>query len=325
MNNPKPPKADFGQERENIMEYPQEVLDTIKEKIIGEAQGMRAANKIVPVDGERMDLDVGDRSIPVVYYPAEQKNRPLIITFHGGGFLFGGNALDNKLWGYLRENLKVNVASVEYRKSPEYQYKEALDDAYDAAVYLIEHADQFGFDAKDVSVYGASAGASLAATLCIYAKKKGKNLFRRQMLMYPFLDSYTDPAEKGRGSLEGPIMYIFNDMHSSHEEAKQSIVSPVYATREELAGLPAAIFCMAENDNLRHEGFTYAKLLAEADVDVSMIQIANMPHGFVENYFSLSEDNDLSFMGEEVIRQLQNGEIEEGTKKCMEFVKEHFR
>ncbi len=306
------------------MGYPQEVYNIVKTQILEEIKGMRAANIVVPVDGTRIDLDVGDRKINVVYYKTEHENRPLLITFHGGGYLFGGNALDNKLWCYLRELLDVNVASVEYRKSPDYQYQEALDDAFDATTYMLEHAEEFGFDPEDVSVYGASAGASLAATLCIYAKKKGKSLFKRQFLMYPFLDCYTDPDSKGEGSLDGPIMYIFNDLHSSHEEAKQSIVSPVFAAREELEGLPRAIFCMAENDNLRHEGFAYAKQLAEAGVDVSMIQIANMPHGFVENQFSLSEDNDLSFMGDAVLRQLENGEIAEGTETCMQFVKAHF-
>ncbi len=64
--------------------------------------------------------------------------------------------------------------------------------------------------------------------------------------------------------------------------------------------------------------------MVEAGVDVSMIQIVNMPHGFVKNQFSLSEDNDLSFMGEAVLRQLENGEIAEDTETCMQFVKAHF-
>ncbi|MEI3340666.1 MAG: alpha/beta hydrolase fold domain-containing protein [Eubacterium sp.] len=153
-----------------------------------------------------MDLPVQDRQINIVYFRAKREHAPLILGFHGGGFLFGGNAMNDAMWSAVRDALDVNVASVEYRKSPDYRYKEALDDAYDAAVYMKNHAEEFGFDENRISVMGCSAGAGLAATVCLHAKEKGGVLFQNQILMYPFLDASTDPDSKGEGNVGGPSL-----------------------------------------------------------------------------------------------------------------------
>ena len=83
--------------------------------------------------------------------------------------------------------------------------EEALADAYDAAVYFQNNAEEYGINKNDISVMGCSAGANLAASACLYANQQKNHLFQRQILMYPFLDSATDPDSKGKGSLEGPI------------------------------------------------------------------------------------------------------------------------
>ena len=116
----------------------EEGYQQLKHQVIEEAKEMRRINRVIPVTGKRYDLDVGDRKINVVFYPASRKNAPLLLGFHGGGFLFGGNAMDDVMWSAIRDRLDMNVASVEYRKSPDYQYQAALDDAYDAAVYSRE-------------------------------------------------------------------------------------------------------------------------------------------------------------------------------------------
>lgn len=90
------------------------------------------------------------------------------------------------------------------RKSPNHKWKEALDDAYDTAYYLYEHSSDLGFDKKHIWVMGGSAGAGLAASVCLYAKQKNTNFIEKQILMYPFVDLHTDPVSKGEGSLQGP-------------------------------------------------------------------------------------------------------------------------
>lgn len=306
--------------------YSKEVLDKVKEQILKETEKMRSANKTVPVSGERIDIPCKNRKVNIVYYRCGKKNAPLVLGFHGGGFLFGGNALNDAMWKSVSEELSVNVASVEYRKSPEYRYKAALEDASETAHYMYLHSDEFDFCKDDISVMGCSAGACLAATLCIYEKKYGLDndglRFRKQILMYPFLDSYTDPDSKGRGSLGGPIMYIFNEMHCLPEEAKLPEVSPVFATGNELEKMPPAIFCLAENDSLKHEGYKYANMLKEAGVDCSVQEYARAPHGFFESGFGKISEEEMDFLGDDVNDMIRSGEIAEISRRALRFIKE---
>lgn len=111
------------------------MVETMKEEILGSIGEMRTANKMVPVSGKRYGLPLPGREINMVYYPARRQNAPLILGFHGGGFLFGGCALDDAMWKAMRDRLDVNIASIDYRKTPEYRYPAPVEDAYDSAVY----------------------------------------------------------------------------------------------------------------------------------------------------------------------------------------------
>lgn len=302
----------------------QELYEKVKKQVLGEAAMMRKINQRITVTGERIDLPVKERKINIVLYRVQKENAPLVLGFHGGGFLFGGNAMNDAQWSAVRDRLDCNVASVEYRKSPDYGWREALEDAYDAAVYLKEHAGDFAFDRERISVMGCSAGACLAATLCIYAKKKGSVRFQNQILMYPFLDSATDPDSKGEGSLGGPVMYIFNDLHCTPEEAVLPEVSPVFAKKEELEGLPHAVFCMADHDNLKQEGYRYAGMLEDAGVSIAVTECKGMPHGFFESGFGEISEEEMNFLGDDVKALIRSGEIARVSAEALEFVAENF-
>ena len=301
----------------------QKIYEEVKRQVIKEAAAMRKMNQIIPVTGERMDLPLEDRKVNIVLYRSGKKCAPLILGFHGGGFLFGGNAMNDAMWSAVRDRLDCHVASVEYRKSPDYQWREALADAFDAAVYLKNHAESFGADPERFSVMGCSAGAGLAASLCIYGKKTEKIQFLNQILMYPFLDLATDPDSKGRGSLEGEIMYVFNDLHRRPEEAELPEVSPVYADRRDLEGLPHAVFCMADYDNLKQEGYRYARMLKDAGVDVAAAGYPGMPHGFFESGFGEISEEEMFYMSDDMKVMIRNGAIAKASEEALEFVAEN--
>ena len=96
--------------------------EEMKQGILAEIAGMRQFNKVAPVSGTRFDIPAEDRSINVVYYRASSPDAPVILGFHGGGYAFGGNALDDAMWSAVSQALDANVASVEYRKSPEHPF-----------------------------------------------------------------------------------------------------------------------------------------------------------------------------------------------------------
>lgn len=305
------------------MGYPRGIIEQVKAAILKETKQMREGNAAAVVTGTRFDIEMPDRKINIVFYPADSDNAPLIIGFHGGGFLFGGNALNDGMWSETGRVLGAAVASVEYRKSPDYQYMAAIEDAYDALCYFHNNAEEYGIDKNRILVMGCSAGANLAAAVCLYAKEKGGPAIEKQILMYPFLDTDTDPDSKGEGSLGGPVMYIFNELHCKPEETKNPLVSPVFASREELVGLPDAIICYAENDNLKYEGMKYAGMLRDAGVGVADMTAEGMPHGFYESGFGPLSKEEEQFLGEEVKRMVIDGTIGKKSAECLLFVKKH--
>ena len=306
------------------MPYSREVLEETKAGMLEAAKGMRLANRYVSVSGERMTIKLPDRRIEAVFYPAEKDNAPLILGFHGGGYLFGGCALNDAMWSETGKVLGAAVASIGYRKSPEYQYMAAVEDAYDALKYFSENADEYNIDKDRISVMGCSAGAGLAVSACLYAKEQGGPPIDKQILMYPFLDCAADPDSKGEGSLGGPMVYVFNELHCNPEEAALPLVSPVFAAIDELKGQPDAIFCYADNDNLKNEGKKYAGMLKEAGVNVAEITAERMPHGFYESGFGEITEAELAFLGDDVKRMVLDGTVAKVSRECLEFVKDNY-
>ncbi len=308
------------------------LIDVAKEEMSKNAHGMRAANKMVPVSGQRHKLPLEGREVEIVFYPALNDDgsriegkQPLIVGFHGGGFIFGGCALDDDMWVAVTKTMHVNVASVDYRMSPDYKWKESFLDSYEALLYLKEHAEEFGFDGEHISVMGQSAGGNLAASVSLWANLKQSIKLDNVVLVYPFLDVYTDPDSKGSGSLTGPMTYAMNELHCDFEDTLNPLVSPVFAEVSMLKGLPNTILDYSEDDNLRFEGMKYAEKLKEAGVAVSENLSGGMPHGFFESGFKTPTEFEMNnLLGEKGPQIVADGSLARKSQEALDFINEHF-
>lgn len=296
------------------------IVDHIKEEFSKQGRMMRQINKMVPIQGERRVIPLADRNIDVAYYSVKKEHAPLLIGLHGGGFVFGGSALDDDMWVAIRDALDVNVVSIEYRKCPDYRWPAPVDDVYECACYLKEHADEYGFDPEEMSVIGFSAGANLAATACLKAKQMGVELYRYQLLIYPFLDMVTPPNEKGdEGCFEPEGLIAFNELYTEPEDRSNILASPVFATKEELEGLPEAVIVLAQKDELQHEGRKYAQMLEEAGVKVTQTLIKDMPHAYFENgYIKDTKGRELN---DWTLKCLADGTMQQACADTLAFVK----
>ncbi len=292
--------------------------EELRRECLAAAAQMQEANRLAEVSGERIVLPLPDRSIDVVWYAARTARAPLLLAFHGGGFLFGGNALNEAMWRALCDALDVNVASIGYRKSPDYKFRAGLEDAFDALRYFRAHAGAFGFDTDRIWAMGCSAGANLAATLCIYAKQRGEAPIRGQLLFYPVLDFGTDPAAKGDGSLAQPLQYLFDELHFDPEDARDPLLSPLYAAPEAIAGLPEAVFFPAAHDSLKTEALRYAEMLRAAGVKTEVHLAEDMPHGFFEVGFGQVSAAELKILGPEVETKVRDGSIAAYCRETLE-------
>ena len=308
------------------------LIDAAKEEMSKNAHGMRAANKMVPVSGQRHKLPLEGREVEIVLYPAlnddgskMEGKQPLIVGFHGGGFIFGGCALDDDMWVAVTKTMHVNVASVDYRMSPDHKWKETFLDSYEVLLYLAEHAKEFGFDGDHISVMGQSAGGNLAASVSLWANLKQSIKLDNVVLVYPFLDVYTDPDSKGSGSLTGPMTYAMNELHCDFEDTLNPLVSPVFAEVSMLKGLPNTILDYSEDDNLRFEGMKYAEKLKEAGVPVSENLSEGMPHGFFESGFKTPTEFEMNnLLGEKGPQIVADGSLARKSQEALDFINEHF-
>ncbi|MBO5521484.1 MAG: alpha/beta hydrolase fold domain-containing protein [Eubacterium sp.] len=292
--------------------------EEMKNKFLAMAGMMGRINRTVPVSGERFSIPAEGREIPVVYYRTKTEHAPLILGFHGGGFLFGGNALNDAMWSAVSETLHVNIASIGYRKSPDFQYRAALEDILAALRYFRSGASQLDFDPARIGAMGCSAGANLAATFCIYARQLNEEPLWKQIMLYPVVDMYTDPAEKEAGTLAQPLQYLFNDLHCTQEEAKLPVVSPLFAETQELRGLPDAIICTAEMDSLKKETEIYAQMLSDAGVKVSLMDAEDMPHGFFEVGFGKVSNAEIEVLGPEIEACVKSGKAALVSRQILE-------
>ena len=283
------------------------------------------ANNLVGTKGERIKLPLKGRDINAVYYRAESDNAPLIAGFHGGGFLFGGCALDDLMWDAVRNALDVNIISVGYRKSPEYKWDISVNDCYESTLYLSEHAEEFGFDCKHISVMGQSAGGNLAACVAMKCNKNRAFKLDNQILLYPFLDLSRDSDSKGPGSFSGIICYVMDYLHVDKKDTRKPFVSPVYARKSMLQGGPKAVMVFCGLDNLRFEAMRFEKKLAACGVDTAALTLDDMPHSYFEVGFKKRlTDLAIEVLGPNGAEMFESGACRKAAEDTLKFLKKEF-
>jgi acetyl esterase len=143
-------------------------------------QAREAAKGFIDLQGEPEDLPTQDRTIPGpageipirVYTPAGDGSKPVIMYFHGGGWVIGDlDVCDNPVRRIANRTGAV-VVSVDYRLAPEHVYPAAFDDSFAATAWVAEHAAELGGDPERIATCGDSAGANLAAAVAIAARDR---------------------------------------------------------------------------------------------------------------------------------------------------------
>ena len=238
-------------------------------------------------DGDAAADSGGGGGIPIrVYRPDTDGPAPVLLFFHGGGWVLGTLDSVDGVCRHLADRTEAIVVSVDYRRAPEHPFPAALDDCWRALGWVSENARVFGGDPTAVSVGGTSAGANLAAATAIRSRAFDGPDIARQLLAYPITnhafdtDSYCENAE-------GPLL-TRADMEWSWAQYLRSPVdgynpfaSPLRAPESLLYGVAPATVLTAGFDPLRDEGRAYAERLDEADVSVTHHHYPRLCHGFL--------------------------------------------
>src|SRR5262249_36596677 len=128
--------------------------------------------------------------IPVrVYRPQGARPLPVLVYFHGGGWVIGSLETHDPLCRHLANAIGSVVVSVDYRLAPEHPYPAAVEDAYAATAWIAQNAALFDGDRRRIAVGGDSAGGNLAAAVSLMARDKGRPHLVFQLLVYPVTDA----------------------------------------------------------------------------------------------------------------------------------------
>ena len=230
-------------------------------------------------------LEIEDRTVPADPDVAVRIYRPdptqgAIVWLHGGGFVMGDLDTDHPWAARLADASGAVVISVGYRVAPEHRFPAALDDAYSALAWTVEHAVELGIDPARIAVGGHSAGAGLAAAVALRARDEQGPPICFQLLNQPELDDrqetwsaqhFTDTPWLTREKVTATWRHYLGSAPASPYAAP--------ARAADLSGLPPAHIATAEFDPLRDEDIGYALRLMEAGVSVELHQWPGTFHG----------------------------------------------
>ena len=213
---------------------------------------------------------------------------PLFVNIHGGGFILGNPEMDDPYMMNVALNANVKILSVDYSLAPESMFPKGLDECYAVIKYAQNNAQVFGIDPQNIAVGGHSAGGNFSAAICLKNSQTKELNIKCAILDYPPLDIYTDPYLKPRGKgfvakvfLHPKRARVFNECYCNNkEERKNPLISPVYASQDELKTFPPALIITAGKDSLCAEAELFRDKLKEAGIDVTHKRFEESPHGF---------------------------------------------
>jgi acetyl esterase/lipase len=252
---------------------------------VAELRARQRSQRVMQVEDRQIPGPAG--LIPVrSYRPPSAQPLPVLVWFHGGGWVVGDLDTTDSLCRVLAEWAGCLVVSVNYRHAPEHPFPAAVDDAYVATCWVATEGAAIGADRARIAVGGASAGGNLAAAVAIQAKSEGRPPLVFQYLVYPVTDGTLglpsmEANASGYGLSRDGMSWYWDQYVPDSDRRLDPLASPLQA--EDLSALPPAFIITAEYDPLCDEGEAYAVRLRQAGVAVRLKLYEGMIHGFLSN------------------------------------------
>jgi acetyl esterase len=240
----------------------------------------------------------GGQAIPVrIYHPKASGTLPVLVYYHGGGWLFGHLDTVDRSIRRLADEAQVIVISVDYRLAPEDPYPAAWDDAEDAFGWAVANAERLGGDKSRICVGGDSAGGNLSVVVTARTQRAGKPSPACQLLYYAAVDNRPVPEMRvdylsarlfwSDFGLDVPFTeYVLSRVFPG-QNLSQPEVSPLYA--DNFAKMPPTLVAAAGFDPLRDCDRAYAQALKQAGVVTRYLEYPALSHGFMQQTAVTSE------------------------------------
>jgi len=245
--------------------------------------------KLASIEDHKITVRDGEQITVRLYTPVRGKTLPVIVYYHGGGWVYGNLESVDAGCQLLADQAQAIVVSVDYRLAPEYPFPIPLHDAYDSLVWVHDHIEALGGDASRLSVAGDSAGGNLATVVAYLATALEGPSLHAQTLIYPVTNvDFSTVSYLAYGEdygLDTQAMQWFSHHYTEEANFTNPLVSPLQL--EEVRNMPKTFIIAAEADVLFDEGLSYAQKLKAAGVVVEHITMSGLIHSYFSkmNYF----------------------------------------
>lgn len=247
---------------------------------------LTARSQILPSDGiTAHDISVDGAAGPLhakVLTPGGSSPKPLIVYFHGGGFVVADSAVYESSARALARETGAVVVSVDYRRAPEDKFPAQHEDALASYRWALKNAASVGADSGQVALAGESAGGNLAVATAIAAKQQGVAMPKHILAVYPLAGgdlntpSYQENAN-AKPLNRAAMAWFFHHAGRAPADALDPRISLVLA---DLTGLPPTTVILAQIDPLRTEGEMLVERLKAAGVQVETQTYPGVTHEF---------------------------------------------
>jgi acetyl esterase len=260
-------------------------------------------NIITPHQKQVLDtiFIVNNLHIPArIYYPTKKSlsgDQPVILFFHGGGFVFGSVEQYNLMVSKLARITGQIIVSVDYSLAPEHSFPAAINDCYSALQWIRQYGSGLGADTTRITLMGDSAGGNLATVVTLMCRDRHTPQPCCQVLIYPavtFLDTeypsmtYFLKEPKQPYVLSEAFLKRVRIAYKGKEgNDRDPYISPLLARLS--SNLAPALIITAECDPLRDSQREYAKKLEAAGVKVEYVEYSGMFHGFLSFHMLLGD------------------------------------
>jgi acetyl esterase/lipase len=200
-----------------------------------------------------------------------------LLWIHGGGYVIGSAAQDDRLCRRFAHRLGVPVVAVDYRLAPKHPYPAALEDCYEAFAWLTRLS---GVDPARVAIGGASAGGGLTAALALLARDRRELVPLFQLLVYPMVDDRSSDHPNVRDRRYRLWSPNSNRLGWTAYLRGADPQAAVPSRHTDLSGLPPAWIGVGTLDPLHDENVEYARRLKDAGVACDIEIVSGAFHGF---------------------------------------------
>ncbi|VVE40326.1 Carboxylesterase NlhH [Pandoraea capi] len=233
---------------------------------------------------ETFEISLPGRNLRARLYRPEGRVVPLVVYFHGGGWVVGDVDTHGTVAALLAQDADVAVLSVDYRLAPEHPFPVPVDDAREALAWAAEQRARLGVSLDRLAVAGDSAGGHLAAQAAAWFNDRHPGMVGAQLLIYPVVQyrfdtpSYERLAD-GIGLTRDEMRWYWKEFLGGVEPAESDVRVNLMAEAPRHP-LPNSLVIAAEYDPLHDEAVAYAQFVARTGSRAEVIEAAGLTHSF---------------------------------------------